>query len=201
VRLSGAFDELDMPGPAMWNRGSWCALALGFGAIIGLSLPARTAAQENMFAKPRAAFQLAQVSPLLVSPTSEKEAIHKAVSGYYDAAARSATEAATFYGEPTLLVLPNQVTVLSKRADVEDFLAKLLASLKAQGYSYTKVVDPHVKLLNATTAIYSTVAVRFKADGTEMQRAGFTYLLRKNNADWKIHELIATDIDKLLNAD
>jgi len=61
---------------------------------------------------------------------SEKDAVHKGIGGYYDAVSRSAAEGAAFYGEPTLLVLPNQVTVLAKRADVEDFLAKLLAGLR-----------------------------------------------------------------------
>lgn len=56
-------------------------------------------------------------------------------------------------------------------------------------------------MLNATTAIVSTIAIRFKADDAEMQRAGFTYLLKKDNSGWKIHELIATDLDKLVSAD
>ena len=56
-------------------------------------------------------------------------------------------------------------------------------------------------MLNATTALYSTVAILMKADGTELQTAGFTYLLHKGSAGWKINEVIATDIDKLIGAD
>ena len=44
-------------------------------------------------------------------------------------------------------------------------------------------------------ALYSTLAIRMRADGTELQRSGFTYLLHKSNAEWKIHEIIATDLD------
>ena len=90
---------------------------------------------------------------------------------------------------------------LSTRTDVEAFLAKLLASLKPSGYSNTKIGVPRIKMLNSTTALYSTIAVRMKSDGTEMQRAGFTYLLQKGSAGWKIHELIATDLDKLISGD
>jgi hypothetical protein len=61
--------------------------------------------------------------------------------------------------------------------------------------------DHRVKLLNSTTALYSTVVIRMKTDGTEMQRLGFTYLLHKSNAGWRIHEIIATDLDKLIRAD
>jgi hypothetical protein len=34
-----------------------------------------------------------------------------------------------------------------------------------------------------------------------LQRAGFTYLLYKGGTGWKISELIATDLDKLISAD
>jgi len=90
---------------------------------------------------------------------------------------------------------------LATRSDVEGFLAKLLESLKPLGYSRTKLDAPRVKILNATTALYSTVAIRMKTDGVELQRAGFTYLLHKGGGGWKIHEVIATDGDKLISAD
>ena len=180
----------------MWKHASLSVLALCFGTTIGFPHPARAETP-----KPNVPLQLAQASPSPATLANEKDAIHKAVSDYFDAFGRSAAEAATFYGEPTLLVLPNQVKVLSKRADVEDFLAKTLTGLTPLGYSYSKVVDPRIRLLNATTAIYSTVAVRFKADGTEMQRLGVTYLRQKDNSAWKIREIIATDLDKLVNAD
>lgn len=147
------------------------------------------------------ALRFAQTKPGTTILSNERDAIHKVISGYYDATSRSPAEGATFYGEPTLLVLPNQVTVLAKRSDVEEFLAKLVAGLKPLGFAYAKVVDPHIKFLNPTTAMYSTMAIRFKADGTEMQRAGFTYLLQKDNSGWRIRELIATDLDKLMNTD
>jgi ketosteroid isomerase-like protein len=158
--------------------------------------PARAETAASMPSEPSVPFRLAQASstPALAN---ESDAIQKVLSAYYDAVSRSAAEAATFYGEPTLLVLPTQVTVLSKRADVEEFLAKIFAGLKPLGYSHSKILDPRIKMLNATTALYSTSAIRFKTDGTEMQRAGFTYLLRKDNSGWKIHGLIATDLDKL----
>jgi hypothetical protein len=58
--------------------------------------------------------------------------------------------------------------------------------------------EHHVKLLNSTTALCSAVSIRVKADGTEMQRSGFTYLLHKTDAGWKIREVIGTDLDKLI---
>src|SRR5262245_50351670 len=58
-----------------------------------------------------------------------------------------------------------------------------------------------VKLLNSAAALYSTIAIGMEADGRAMQRSGFTYLLHKGNAGGKIHEMIVTDVDKLVSAD
>jgi ketosteroid isomerase-like protein len=136
-----------------------------------------------------------------VHAESEKEAIQQVVSGYYDALSRDPIEAASFYGEPVIVVLPNEVLPLNKRADVEAFLTKLLGPFKSLGFSHATVSDPRIKMLSETAAIFSTVAIRYKTDGSELPRGGFTYLLHKGPNGWKIHELVATDMDKLVSPD
>ncbi|OAF05689.1 hypothetical protein AYJ54_01960 [Bradyrhizobium centrolobii] len=172
----------------------------------GLGITMSSVAQPTQAEAPRSidrpvSVQLAQATPPDTTSVNEKEAIHKVLSGYYDAFGRDSAAASAFYGEPTLIILPNDVVLLSTRADVEAFFDKFVASLKPSGYSHSKLGDHRVKLLNSTTALYSTVAIRMKTDGTEMQRSGFTYLLHKSNAGWRIHEIIATDLDKLMSAD
>jgi ketosteroid isomerase-like protein len=100
---------------------------------------------------------------------SEKDAIEKVVSGYYDAFGRDSAAAAAFFGEPTLIVSPDQVLVLRSRAEIEATFDKFVASLKPGGFSHSKLGDHRVKLLNAATALYSTVVIRMKADGTEWE--------------------------------
>jgi ketosteroid isomerase-like protein len=176
--------------------------AAGLGGNTGFSVAQLTQAEAPMSIDRPASVQLAQATPsAATSVNEEKDAIHKVLSGYYDSFGRDSAAASAFYGEPTLIVLPNQVVMLSTRADVEAFFEKFVASLKPSGYSHSKLGDHRIKLLNPTTALYSTVAVRMKADGTEMQRSGFTYLLHKSNAGWRIHEIVATDLDKLISAD
>lgn len=133
------------------------------------------------------------------SQASEQDTIQGVLSSYYDT--RDPAAASAFFGEPALVVLPNQVVALGTRADVEAFFERLVASRKLSGYSHSKLGDHRVKLLNATTALYSTIAIRMNVDGKEMQRSGFTYLLHKGDAGWRIHEIIATDIDKVISAD
>lgn len=173
--------------------------AVGLGATIG-----STVAQPNQADTPKTidrpvSVQLAQATPSTATSLSERDTIHRVLSSYYDT--RDSAAASAFFGEPALIVLPNQVVTLSTRPDVEAFFDRLAASRKGSGYSHSKLGDYRVKLLNSTTALYSTVAIRMKADGTEMQRSGFTYLLHKGDAGWRIHEIIATDVDKLISAD
>ena len=137
---------------------------------------------------------------MLIS-VSERDAIHDVVSGYYDAFGHDSAAASAFCGEPTLIIIPDQIILLRTRTDVEAAFDQLVATLKASGYSHSALGEHLVKLLNPATALYSTVAIRMKADGTELQRSGFTYLLHKGNGGWKIHQIIATDLDKLISAD
>jgi hypothetical protein len=134
-------------------------------------------------------------------PSENRDAIHEVLAAYYDAFARDPAAAATYYGEPALILAPNDLVSLPTRKDAETFLAKLLGSLKTLGYSNTKLTAPRIKMLNPTTALYGTVAIRMKTDGTELERAGFTYLLHKVRAGWKINGIVATDLDKLISSD
>ena len=136
---------------------------------------------------------------LLPSTTEDEDAIQKVVSDYYQAFVRDPVAAASYYGEPSLVVLPQEVKALRHRADIETFLANGRDALLARGYLNTKMQASRVKKLNQSTALYGTVAVRMKTDGTELERAAFTYLLHKGSSGWKIHELIATDVNSLVS--
>jgi hypothetical protein len=105
---------------------------------------------------------------------------------------------ASFFGEPALVVFPNQIVRLESRADVESSYEKFVANLKPSGFSHSRLGEHHIKLLNSTTAFCSAVSIRVKVDGTEMERSGFTYVLHKTDAAWKIYEVIGTDLDKLI---
>ena len=129
----------------------------------------------------------------------DEDAIHEVVSEYYEAFVRDPIIAASYYGEPSLVVLPHQVMSLPRRADIEEFLAKGRDALMARGYLHTKMQASRVRKLNQSTALYGTVAVRMRRDGTELERVAFTYLLHKGNSGWKIHELVATDVDSLVS--
>jgi hypothetical protein len=55
-----------------------------------------------------------------------------------------------------------------------------------QGYVKTEWLDFGVKLLGQSYTIAGGSYVRYKADGSELNRSGGTYLLNKVDGAWKI---------------
>jgi hypothetical protein len=84
----------------------------------------------------------------------DERAIHDVVAGYHDAFVRDSAVAATEYGEPALVVLPDEVFSLPTRKDVETFLGRGLSGLKALGCLNTEMSDSRIQKLNATTALF-----------------------------------------------
>ena len=172
----------------MWHREFLCALFLSFG------VPFLAEATENAQAIPHE-----QNEAPTASFSGEKLTIHNLITQYYEVVAKDPAAAADFYGEPTLVVSSNDVTVLTKKADIQAFLTKTIGALRPLGYSRSAIASPRIAMLSGTTAIYSAVAIRFASDGQEIQRLGFTYLLHKDRVGWRINEVVATDLDKLLD--
>ena len=55
-----------------------------------------------------------------------------------------------------------------------------------QGYAKTQWIDLGVKLLGQSYGISAGTYVRYKTDGSELNRSGGTYLLNKVDGVWKI---------------
>src|SRR5689334_17555872 len=96
--------------------------AVGLGATIGFSVAQPNRATAPMTIDRSVSVQLAQATTPSATSVSEKDAIHGVLSRYYDT--RDSAAASAFFGEPTLIVLPNQVVALNTRADVEAFFDK-----------------------------------------------------------------------------
>lgn len=127
---------------------------------------------------------------------ADQDAIHQCVGSYYDAFPKDLAAAASFYGEPAMFVRPDQLIMLSKRAEIESLFAKMLADVTRHGYARSHLITSNIQCLNSTTALYSGVLKRLNTNGSEMGRGGVSYLLHKSNDSWKIHAVIATDLVK-----
>ena len=56
----------------------------------------------------------------------------------------------------------------------------------------TEWAESHVKQLSDNLIVAGVVVVRYKADGQEVERVGWTYLLQKTSGGWKIGSLGGT---------
>jgi hypothetical protein len=71
-------------------------------------------------------------------------------------------------------------------------------ALQARGFAKSELTSLHLKGLSAVTAIAGGVAVRWKKDGQELERAGVVYLLQKTHAGWQIPTIVVHDADDAL---
>lgn len=106
-----------------------------------------------------------------------------------------------YYHEPLMFVAAAGARALATRADMEAWLKPVFVRMKERGYARSDWSEFQMKLLSAGVAVVSTQTVRYKADGQELERIGFTYLLRKTSEGWKIAVLVGHDPANVLRLD
>lgn len=128
-------------------------------------------------------------------------AVTRVLGDYYKAFSTLDPAAiAPFFHEPSLLVGPPGVTAAPGGAAVVHIFTPIMEALRARGYGRSELTMLNVKPLSATITWASGVAVRYKVDGSELERAGVTYVLNKSGNNWKIAVLILHDADRTLRA-
>jgi hypothetical protein len=76
-------------------------------------------------------------------------------------------------------------------------LTPVLESLRGRGYGRSELSIRQLKSLSPATILVVGVALRFKADGQALERAGVTYVLQKADQQWKIAVLVTHDADQV----
>jgi hypothetical protein len=97
-----------------------------------------------------------------------------------------------FFHEPSLLIGPGVVSAPT-HAVLTTAFASAIEDLRARGFGRSELNVREVKMLSETGALVTGVAIRFKADGQELERVGVTYVLHKTDTDWKIAVLVLHD--------
>jgi ketosteroid isomerase-like protein len=105
-----------------------------------------------------------------------------------------------YYHEPCLLVGPQGVAALPTHAAMVAAFTPMMEGLRARGYGHSELRMLHIKQLSATAVLASGVAVRYRADGQELERVGVSYVLHKADADdrWTIAVTMIHDTDKVV---
>ena len=96
----------------------------------------------------------------------------------------------SYFLTPCIFIVPQEVFVFTSASQVEEFWGPRFDDLKAQGFGRTERAEANIKILNDNTAIASSKAIRYTEDGSELERRGATFALRKTDGGWKIVTLI-----------
>ncbi|GIQ79211.1 nuclear transport factor 2 family protein [Bradyrhizobium sp. RD5-C2] len=120
-------------------------------------------------------------------PATERNAIDKLMHEYFETYSRGDMAAvAQDISIPFVIAGSQGFTAFSTRDEAMDWYKKYREAAVKQGYAKTEWIDFGVKLLGPTHAITGGTYVRYKSDGSELNRSGGTYLLSKIDGAWKI---------------
>ena len=137
-----------------------------------------------------------------IPPTNEgdKAAVLQLLADYQAAfSGHSPQSTQLFYHEPCMLIDAQRVVVLASHAEIEAFFTSMMQSLEARGWHHSQWKEVFAEQLNDSAVLVSTVAVRYMADGKELERVGSTYVFQKTDLDWKIAVTIAHPANKILH--
>ena len=101
-----------------------------------------------------------------------------------------------YFHEPCLLIGPQGVFPATTRDVLATAIAPAMEGLRARGYGRSELSMRSVRQLSATATLVTGVALRYKLDGQELERAGVTYVLHKADTGWRIAVLILHDADE-----
>ncbi len=107
----------------------------------------------------------------------------------------------SYYHEPVTFLSAQGVMSCATRAEATPFVAQFFARLRSIGAVRTEWTESHIKELSETLAVADIGLVRFTADGREVERLAFAYLLHKTAAGWKIAVLASHRADTILHVD
>ena len=105
----------------------------------------------------------------------------------------------SYFHHPCTFIVPQGVFVFSSAAEVEGFWHPRFDDLKTQRFARTEIAEANIKLLSDDTAMASSMAIRYSENGSELERRGATFALRKTDDGWKIVTLIHHPPDNVIH--
>ena len=131
--------------------------------------------------------------------TDIEQEIDRLFTGYFSDFSNLDLKAiVSYFHDPCTFIVPQGVLVFSSASEVEGFWGPRFDDLKAQGFGHTERAEANIKVLTGDTAIANSLAVRYTKDGSELERRGATFVLRKTGDGWKIVTLIHHSPDNVM---
>lgn len=105
---------------------------------------------------------------------------------------------ASYCHVPCMFIGSQGTRVMTTASDVESLLSAMMAALKARGYARSDITDMKVSRMSDVSALVSVRRVRYRSDGSELERLGETYTLRNVDGAWKIVTALVHDPDSIV---
>jgi hypothetical protein len=122
------------------------------------------------------------------------EAVSQVIADYYrDFSTLNVQAILPYFNEPSLLVGPQGVIPIPNHVALAAVFGPVMEGLRAKGYGRSEFELDYAKSLSSSAAIIGGVAVRYNADGQQLERVGITYLLHKTESGWKFATVILHD--------
>jgi hypothetical protein len=129
---------------------------------------------------------------------NNEEAVKQVFSDYYNSFSTLDVQSILpYFHQPALLIGPLGVIAIPTPAAVVPIFGPVMEDLRQRKYRRSELSLQQFKLLSATSALAVGAAIRYKADGQELERVGVTYLLHKGNDGWKFAVMVLHDTDKV----
>jgi ketosteroid isomerase-like protein len=129
----------------------------------------------------------------------DKAVVTETLRQYYAASNKHDGPAmVSYYAEPVMFITADAVSARGTRADVLPWLRQFFERLRSMGVARSEWAEAHFKQLSATLVVAGIVVVRYGAGGDELERVGWTYLVQKTGAGWKIAVLASHSPDTVL---
>ena len=123
----------------------------------------------------------------VAGPAEDEAAATQLMNEYRDSfASLDAHRTSMHFNEPFMVVTAASTSSFATRLDVEEWFKPPLSQLKDRGYGRSEWAPLRVKALGSGVVIASGRAIRYKADGSELETVGATYLLRSTKDGWRI---------------
>jgi len=122
------------------------------------------------------------------------ESVNRIIADYYrDFSTLNVQAILPYFNEPSLLVGPQGVIPVPNHAALAAVFGPVMEGLRSKGYGRSEFEPDYAKSLSSTARLIGGVAVRYDADGHELERVGITYVLHRTEGAWKFATVILHD--------
>ena len=122
------------------------------------------------------------------------ESVNRIIADYYrDFSTLNVQAILPYFNEPSLLVGPQGVIPVPNHAALAAVFGPVMEGLRSKGYGRSEFEPDYAKSLSSTARLIGGVAVRYDADGHELERVGITYVLHRTEGAWKVATVILHD--------